>query len=214
MGKMLIFGYQFILWGIAIEYMKPGLLQFLPICWFKCRLSVPLTDPFDLIPQVPQLTEGDNRAKLALYSFRFLCGFLLPFLVILTCYVLAGLGIRRTRIVHKSRPFRILAVLVCAFFLCWGPYHGLLLVKMVNRKSQAVKVGLPIAQGIAFFNSCVNPLLYFCMGLDMRLRFNQSLSRVYAKALAEDLEGQDSQSKEYTGSATVDDSGVTIQEAK
>ncbi|KAM9434778.1 fMet-Leu-Phe receptor-like isoform 2-T8 [Clarias gariepinus] len=154
--------------------------------------------------EVPQLTEDDNRAKLALYSIRFLCGFLLPFLIILTCYVLAGLGIRRTRILHKSKPLKILFGLVCAFFLCWGPYHFFLLAKMVEGKSQAVKVGLPIAKCVAYFNSCVNPLLYFCMGLDKRLRFKQSLSRVYARALAEDWEGQ---SKEQTGSGTVDDSG-------
>ncbi|XP_060720897.1 C3a anaphylatoxin chemotactic receptor-like [Tachysurus vachellii] len=156
--------------------------------------------------EVPQLSEADNRAKMALYSIRFLCGFLLPFLIILTCYVLAGLGIRRTRIIRKSRPLRILAGLVCAFFLCWGPYHFLLLVKMVDSKSQAVKVGLPIAKGIAYFNSCVNPILYFFMGLDKRLCFNQSLSRVYARALAEDFEVQTSQSKDCTGTGTVDES--------
>ncbi|KAB5517898.1 hypothetical protein PHYPO_G00172740 [Pangasianodon hypophthalmus] len=164
--------------------------------------------------EVPQSNEGDNRAKLALYGIRFLCGFLLPFLVILTCYVLAGLGIRRTRILHKSRPLRILVCLVCAFFLCWGPYHCLLLAKMADSKSQAVKVGLPIAKGIAYFNSCVNPLLYFCMGLDMRLRFKQTLSQVYARALAEDWKGQTLQSKESTGTGTVDDSGVKFQESK
>ncbi|KAK3525216.1 hypothetical protein QTP86_023310 [Hemibagrus guttatus] len=163
--------------------------------------------------EVPESTEGDNRAKLALYSIRFLCGFLLPFLVILICYVLAGLGIRRTRILQKSRPLRILAGLVCTFFLCWGPYHFLLLAKMMDSKSQAVKVGLPIARGIAYFNSCVNPILYFCMGLDKRLRFRQSLSRVYARALAEDFEVPTSQSKD-TVSGTVDDSRVEIQEPK
>ncbi|XP_058261098.1 fMet-Leu-Phe receptor-like [Hemibagrus wyckioides] len=158
--------------------------------------------------EVPESPEGDNRTKLALYSIRFLCGFLLPFLVILICYVLAGLGIQRTRILQKSRPLRILAGLVCAFFLCWGPYHFLLLAKMVDSKSQAVKVGLPIASGIAYINSCVNPILYFCMGLDKRRRFKQSLSRVYARALAEDFEGQTSQSKD-TGSGTVEDGPVS-----
>ncbi|TSO05429.1 Formyl peptide receptor 2 [Bagarius yarrelli] len=187
----------------------------------KCSLENPAVDllffldyPFYLIPQVPQATEADNRAKTALYTIRFLCGFMLPFLIILSCYVLAGLGIRRTRILQKTRPLRILFGLVCAFFVCWGPYHFLLLVKMLDSKSQVVKVGLPLAKGVAYFNSCVNPLLYFCMGLDKRLRFNRSLSRVYAKALAEDWEGQTSQSKDYTGTGTVDDTGVENLEQK
>eukprot|EP00063_Salmo_salar_P058128 XP_014032963.1 PREDICTED: C3a anaphylatoxin chemotactic receptor-like [Salmo salar] len=146
---------------------------------------------------------GDNSAKLALYLMRFLCGFLLPFLIILCCYILAGLGIRRTRLLGKSRPLRILVSLVCAFFLCWAPYHCLLLAKMVNSNSTVVKVGLTGATGFTYFNSCVNPLLYFCMGLDMRgSRFRQTLVGVYRRALADDRDGRSTQSNERT----VDDS--------
>ncbi|XP_056154791.1 C3a anaphylatoxin chemotactic receptor-like [Lampris incognitus] len=140
--------------------------------------------------EVKESAAGDNSAKLALYSIRFLCGFLLPFLVILICYILAGVGIRRARFSGKSRPLRILASLVIAFFLCWAPYHCLLLVKMVDSKRAVVKIGLPVAKGFAYFNSCVNPLLYFCMGLDMRGRFRQSLAGVYRRALAEDTDGR------------------------
>ncbi|TRY96371.1 hypothetical protein DNTS_029308, partial [Danionella cerebrum] len=146
--------------------------------------------------EVKEASKGDNTAKNALYSIRFLCGFLLPFLVILVCYVLAGFGIRRTRFSGKSKPLRILAALVCAFFLCWGPYHCLLLVKMMDKKSQAVKVGLPIAKGFAYLNSCINPLLYFCMGLNVRQSFRQSLSGIYRRAFMED--GPTAQSQERT----------------
>ncbi|KTF74897.1 hypothetical protein cypCar_00034279 [Cyprinus carpio] len=142
-------------------------------------------------------SKGDNSAKNALYSIRFLCGFLLPFLVILCCYILAGFGIRRTRFSGKTRPLRILAGLVFAFFICWGPYHCLLLAKMVDKKSPALKVGLPIAKGFAYFNSCVNPVLYFCMGLDVRKCFRQSISGIYRRALME--EGHTLQPHQGTG---------------
>ncbi|XP_042362541.1 C3a anaphylatoxin chemotactic receptor-like [Plectropomus leopardus] len=140
--------------------------------------------------------EINNSAKLALYSIRFLCGFMLPFTVILICYILAGIGIRRTRLSGKSRPLRILASLVVAFFLCWAPYHCLLLVKMGDSKNAVVKIWHPVAKGVAYFNSCVNPLLYFCMGLDVRGRFRQSLAGVYRRALADDVDGQTTQSNE------------------
>lgn len=147
----------------------------------------------------------NNSAKLALYSIRFLCGFMLPFMVILICYILAGIGIRRTRLSGKSRPLRILASLVVAFFLCWAPYHCLLLVKMVDSKNAVVKIWHPVAKGVAYFNSCVNPLLYFCMGLDVRGRFRQSLAGVYRRALADDVDGQTTQSNERS----LDDSSVS-----
>ncbi|XP_043073003.1 C3a anaphylatoxin chemotactic receptor-like [Puntigrus tetrazona] len=132
--------------------------------------------------------ERDNSAKYIYYCIRFICGFLLPFLVILICYILAAVGIRRTRLSGKSRPLRILAVLVCAFFLCWAPYHFLGLVKLMNEENKAVKVALSMSSKVAYFNSCINPFLYFCMGLDVSRRCNQSLSGIFRRAFME--EGQ------------------------
>ncbi|CAN9503631.1 unnamed protein product [Ophioblennius macclurei] len=147
--------------------------------------------------------EGNDAAKIALYTGRFLCGFMLPFTVILVCYILAGIGIRRTRLSGKSRPLRILASLVVAFFLCWAPYHCLLLVKMVDSKNAVVKIWHPVAKGVAYFNSCVNPMLYFCMGLTGSGRMRQSLTGVYRRALADDADGPTNPSNERS----LDDSG-------
>lgn len=116
-------------------------------------------------------------SRTALYLVRFLFGFLLPFLVIACCYVLAGWGIRRSHVKGKSNILRIMVLLVSAFFLCWAPYHALLLVKMVARKSRWVKLGLPVATGLSYFNSCVNPILYFCVGLKRRKKISGALRR-------------------------------------
>ncbi|XP_006641729.3 fMet-Leu-Phe receptor isoform X1 [Lepisosteus oculatus] len=129
-----------------------------------------------------------SETKLALYIVRFLCGFLLPFLVISISYTLAGCKLWQTRLSRKGKSLKLIMALVCAFFLCWAPYHFFLLAKMVNKKSMAVKIGLPLFKGLAYLNSCINPILYFCMGLDRNKRFNQSLSAVYRRALAEDSE--------------------------
>lgn len=142
--------------------------------------------------------DGVTGAKLALYLIRFVCGFLLPFMIILVCYILAGLGIKRTRLSGKSRPLRILVTLVVAFFLCWAPYHCLLLVKMVDSKSMVVKIWHPVASGVAYFNSCVNPILYYCMGVRTQGRLGYSLAGVYKRALADDVDGPTSQSVEGT----------------
>ncbi|XP_072303341.1 fMet-Leu-Phe receptor-like [Eucyclogobius newberryi] len=138
---------------------------------------------------VKESKSGDNSAKLALYTARFLCGFLLPFLVVLICYVMAGVGIKRTRLSGKSRPLRMLVTLVVAFFLCWAPYHCLLLAKMVNSKSAVVRIWHPVASGVAYFNSCVNPILYYCMGMRAQGRSGRSVARAYQRVLAGDAEG-------------------------
>ncbi|XP_030597494.1 C3a anaphylatoxin chemotactic receptor-like [Archocentrus centrarchus] len=176
------------IWIAAILFSIPYFIH-RQVYFNKKNLSKCSVDP-------KEKEEGYNSTKVALYSIRFLCGFIIPFIVILVCYILAGLGIRRTRLSGKSRPLRILASLVIAFFLCWAPYHCLLLVKMVDNKNAVVKIWYPVAKGVAYFNSCVNPLLYFCMGLEVRGRFRQSLMGVYRRALADDVEGQTTQSND------------------
>ncbi|XP_024153045.1 C3a anaphylatoxin chemotactic receptor [Oryzias melastigma] len=151
--------------------------------------------------EVKEKTQGDNTTKHVLYSIRFVCGFLLPFIVILVCYILAGVGIRRARFSRKSRSLRVLVSLVIAFFVCWAPYHSLLLVKMVDSENPVLKVWQPLASGMAYFSSCVNPLLYFCMGLEVRGRFRQSLMGVYRRALA-DVDDQMSNERSMDDSIT------------
>ncbi|XP_033912040.3 C3a anaphylatoxin chemotactic receptor-like [Acipenser ruthenus] len=132
---------------------------------------------------VPGSKDGYQN-KLALYILRFLIGFLVPFLIIVTCYAIMAWKLRRTRVPKKS--FKIIAALVAAFFFCWAPYHVFLLAKMVNKKSLAVKVALPLFKGLAYFNSCINPILYFLMALDLKKRYNQTLSLVCIRAFSEE----------------------------
>lgn len=144
-----------------------------------------------------------ERGRTALYLLRFLFGFLLPFLVITCCYVLAGWGIRRSRVMGKTNILRILVLLVSAFFLCWAPYHALLLGKMVDRTRKWVKLGLPVATGLSYFNSCVNPILYFCVGLKRQKSLKRSISGALRRALEDEGigpvdEGVEAQPEEVT----------------
>ncbi|CAI5691691.1 unnamed protein product [Oreochromis niloticus] len=132
----------------------------------------------------------NKNTKVALYSTQFIFSFIFPFMVILICYILVGLGLRRTRLSGKSRPLRILVCLVIAFFLCWAPYQCLLLVDIVYNENKVVKKWYSITKSIAYFNSCVNLLLYFCMGLKVKEGFRQKLMRVYKRALGDDMDGQ------------------------
>ncbi|MBN3275448.1 C3AR protein, partial [Polyodon spathula] len=138
----------------------------------RCSFSVPGSD-------------GGYQSK-ALYIVRFLFGFLVPFLIIATCYAIMACKLRQTRVPKKS--FKIIAVLVAAFFFCWAPYHVFLLAKMVSKTSLAVKVALPLFKGLAYFNSCINPILYFIMALDLKKRFNQTLSSVCLRVFSEELD--------------------------
>lgn len=134
------------------------------------------------------------RAGMALNLHRLLNGFVLPFIVILVSYVLAAIGIKRTRLAGKYRPLCILASLVIAFFLCWAPYHILLLLRMLKWKGRIAKVMHSVASSLAYSHSCVNPVLYFCMGLETRGSVRHSLRGAYRRVLAEYINDQTFQS--------------------
>ncbi|XP_044291226.1 chemokine-like receptor 1 [Varanus komodoensis] len=152
--------------------------------------------PFYLYREVK--IEKENRTKctvrlkngdqIALYLLRLVCGFLVPFAIILICYGIITVILRRRRATFSSKkPFKVILVIVVTFFLCWAPYHLFLLCKLAGVKGQAISVGLPLASSLAYLNSCANPILYFFIGLDFRRKLSHfNLVAVFRKTLLED----------------------------
>ncbi|XP_053545984.1 chemerin-like receptor 1 [Bombina bombina] len=125
-------------------------------------------------------------------SVRFLCGFLLPFGLIVVFYSLMALKLRRSHLAWSSRPFRVMAAVVAVFFLCWFPYHvfSVLEVVMHHWESQelrtAVLIGSPLATSLAYFNSCLNPFLYVFLGRDFKESLRRSLLSAFERAFSEE----------------------------
>lgn len=115
-------------------------------------------------------------------SYRFLVGFFLPFLVIVVChwvvYRRAESGLSRAR-TRSKRTLRVILAVVLSFFLCWLPLHivdFLLLVTPRNSPhSPSVYLAHVLALCLAYFNSCLNPLLYVCLGRGFKDSMNRSL---------------------------------------
>ncbi|XP_059497218.1 LOW QUALITY PROTEIN: chemerin-like receptor 1 [Stegostoma tigrinum] len=150
-----------------------------------------------------EAAEGDDQAAAldALEASRFrslslarvLGGIVFPSVVIGASYVTLCLRLRRHRLVTRPggrKPFRLLAAMVAAFLVCWLPYHALLLAELLQPAGQplplALSLSIPLASGLAAFNSCVNPLLYAYMGRDFQRGVGRSLPRILENALAED----------------------------
>ncbi|XP_068099471.1 chemerin-like receptor 1 [Hyperolius riggenbachi] len=125
-------------------------------------------------------------------SVRFLFGFLLPFGLILVFYSLMALKLRRSNLAWSSRPFKVMAFVVAAFFLCWFPYHILSILEVVmhhwdNKELKlAVLIGSPLATSLAFFNSCLNPFLYVFLGRDFKESLQRSIFSAFETAFSEE----------------------------
>lgn len=168
----------------------------------NCFNNYALSDDYET-PSVIELRQFRHQA---MTITRFLLGFVVPFTVIVSCYAVIIHRLRRNRTLasQSSRPFKIIAAVITTFFLCWAPYHIMVLVELVNHMAEhsseildhVTTIGVPIATSLAFLNSCLNPLLYVFMGQDFKDKVRKSILKVLETAFQEEI----SRSYTYTNS--------------
>ncbi|XP_067276443.1 C5a anaphylatoxin chemotactic receptor 1 isoform X2 [Pseudorasbora parva] len=116
---------------------------------------------------------------------RSFLSFLLPFLIICISHwkvyhtTSSGRGQRD----KSARTLRVILALVLSFFLCWLPLQIVDLLQLaMYRQSQSVQVNLRLAHVLtlclAYINSCLNPLLYVCLGRGFKENLISSLRSV------------------------------------
>ncbi|KPP65812.1 angiotensin receptor-like [Scleropages formosus] len=122
-----------------------------------------------------------NYNLVALSLMKSVLGFLIPFAIIITCYCLIGRALLQAHRVQKSRShsdevLRMLAAVVLAFFLCWVPHQifhfmdVLALLRVIENchTLDIIHTAMPFTICIAYFNSCMNPILYGFVGKNFR----------------------------------------------
>ncbi|XP_047384675.1 N-formyl peptide receptor 2 [Sciurus carolinensis] len=124
---------------------------------------------------------------------RFVVGFSMPMSIVAVCYGLIAAKLHRKGMIHSSRPLRVLTAVVASFFICWFPFQLVALLgtvwlkeMLLAGKYKILDVLVNPTSSLAFFNSCLNPMLYVFMGQDFRDRLVHSLPASLERALSED----------------------------
>ncbi|XP_048186111.1 fMet-Leu-Phe receptor [Perognathus longimembris pacificus] len=123
---------------------------------------------------------------------RFIIGFSAPMSVVAICYGLIAAKMHKQGLIKSSRPLRVLSFVVAAFFLCWCPFQLVALIATVRIREllsglgSGLVIAVNVTSTLAFFNSCLNPMLYVFMGRDFRERLIHSLPATLERALSED----------------------------
>ncbi|KAL2097635.1 hypothetical protein ACEWY4_006842 [Coilia grayii] len=156
-----------------------SLLFSLPIAHMRSTIAINGTD----ITVCAILSNTSNRWLVPLSLMKSILGFLVPLVVIFTCYCLIGralhgpkAGIQGSNRCHNDEVLYMLAAAVLAFFLCWAPHQVFNLMYMLLhlnvisdcRTQDAIDTAMPFTICIAYFNSCVNPILYGFVGKNFR----------------------------------------------
>uniref|UniRef100_A0A8C9TN90 Complement C5a receptor 1 n=1 Tax=Scleropages formosus TaxID=113540 RepID=A0A8C9TN90_SCLFO len=148
---------------------------------------------------------------------RFLLSFLLPFFVIVLCHwvvyrratrgLSTGQNQSRGLSTRSNRTRRVIIAVVLGFALCWLPFHLVdLLMLGVEQHSPEMphwQLAGVLTHCLAYFNSCLNPLLYVCLGRGFKDSVRRSLRGVLS-FLSEEPSRQQTQRKSlsYTKSTS------------
>lgn len=130
----------------------------------------------------PQNAVRLKELLLAISLMKSLLGFLVPFIIIITCYCLIGRALLGARHIQKSsrsrddEVLRMLAAAVLAFFLCWVPHQVFHFMQLLTQLTlvencaflEIIDTAMPFTICIAYFNSCVNPIVYGFVGNNFR----------------------------------------------
>ncbi|XP_030406978.1 atypical chemokine receptor 4 isoform X1 [Gopherus evgoodei] len=108
--------------------------------------------------------------------------FVLPFLVMLTCYSAIARALFRSPNVQKSRPLKVLLTVVAVFIVTQLPYNIVKFWRAIDviyllitdcDMSKTIDVALQITKSIALFHSCLNPILYVFMGDSFKMHITK-----------------------------------------
>ncbi|XP_073706844.1 C5a anaphylatoxin chemotactic receptor 1 [Garra rufa] len=118
---------------------------------------------------------------------RFCLSFLLPFLIICIShwkvYLMTSSGRGQRGSDKSARTLRVILALVLTFFLCWIPLHIVdILMLTIQNPTDSLRANLRLAHVLtlclAYINSCLNPLLYVCLGRGFKENLISSLRSV------------------------------------
>ncbi|KAG9487274.1 hypothetical protein GDO78_007246 [Eleutherodactylus coqui] len=104
------------------------------------------------------------------YTFETMMGFVIPFTIIVSCYVYVGLRLRTVKFQTKHKTSRLVIMIIVTFALFWIPYHVVNIIEVSGELSSSKKlktaalVVRPNATALAFLSSSINPILYVFAG--------------------------------------------------
>uniref|UniRef100_A0A8C6TPI6 G-protein coupled receptors family 1 profile domain-containing protein n=1 Tax=Neogobius melanostomus TaxID=47308 RepID=A0A8C6TPI6_9GOBI len=124
----------------------------------------------------------------AVAQTRFICGFIIPFLIIVVCGVWLVVQLKN-KTFKSAKPYKIMSALICSFFVCWVPYHTFILLELglENHSLHVHRTGQKVGATLAAANSFISPILYVFLGNDFKTTLKRSLTSRIEAALSEDL---------------------------
>ncbi|KAM6985525.1 C-X-C chemokine receptor type 4b [Aplochiton taeniatus] len=132
--------------------------------------------------------QESNDIWMAVFRFQhILVGFILPGLVILTCYciIITKLSQGSKGQALKKKALKTTIILILCFFCCWLPYCAGIFVDTLMKLSviphscaleEGVQKWISVTEALAYFHCCLNPILYAFLGVKFKKSARNALT--------------------------------------
>ncbi|XP_044288765.1 type-1 angiotensin II receptor [Varanus komodoensis] len=131
---------------------------------------------------------SNTTVKVGLGLSKNTLGFLIPFVIILTSYILIWKTLKKAYQIQKNKSrgddiFKMIVAIVLFFFFSWIPHQiftflDVLIQLRVITKCEIIDLvdeAMPFTICLAYFNNCLNPIFYGFFGKNFRKYFLQLL---------------------------------------
>ncbi|XP_036123238.1 C-C chemokine receptor type 9 [Molossus molossus] len=117
--------------------------------------------------------DESTKLKSAVLTLKVILGFFLPFVVMACCYTIIIHTLIQAKKSPKHKALKVTITVLTVFVLSQFPYNCVLLVQTIDAYtmfisscaiSTNIDIFLQVTQTIAFFHSCLNPVLYVFVG--------------------------------------------------
>lgn len=120
---------------------------------------------------------------------KVITAYLVPLLTMSICYLCLIFKVKKRSTLISSKQFWTILAVVMAFLICWTPYHLFsiweLTIHHTSSFHQVLQAGIPLSTGLAFLNSCLNPILYVLISKKFQVHFRASVAEILKYTLWE-----------------------------
>ncbi|XP_055413671.1 C-C chemokine receptor type 9 [Bubalus kerabau] len=118
-------------------------------------------------------SDDSTKLKSAVLTLKVILGFFLPFVVMACCYTIIIHTLIQAKKSSKHKALKVTITVLTVFVLSQFPHNCVLLVQTIDAYAMfisscalSIKIDIcfQVTQTVAFFHSCLNPVLYVFVG--------------------------------------------------
>nr|XP_010302488.1 PREDICTED: C-X-C chemokine receptor type 6 [Balearica regulorum gibbericeps] len=177
-----------LIWAISLAFAAP---QFI------------FSEVFNIDKAICQEEYPSHRTELILEAIQMTLGYFIPMLAMIICYSLIIRTLLHARSFQKNKSLKKIFSVVAIFILTQSPYTFLRLIKIIDwsfNLNSSFEYAITITEALAYFRGCLNPVLYFFMGVKFRRNFQKIIKN--SRCIKRQVMAKQLQTIEEDGSKT------------